>query len=68
MMAEYNKTLKYGQPLVTAIEPFKNFYRAEDYHQNYYNQHPNEGYSFNVVRKKVEHFQETFKDKLKPRS
>ena len=68
MMAEYNKTLKYGQPLVTAIEPFKNFYRAEEYHQNYYNQHPNEGYSFNVVRKKVEHFQETFKDKLKPRS
>jgi peptide-methionine (S)-S-oxide reductase len=67
VLADLNKTLKYGKPLVTAIEQFKNFYKAEAYHQNYYNQHPNEGYCYGVVRKKVEHFQQIFKDKLKTR-
>lgn len=68
LLASLNKTLKYGRPLVTAIEPFKNFYKAEQYHQNYYNQHPNEPYTQNVVRKKVEHFEQVFKSKLKSRS
>ena len=51
--------------IVTTIEPFKNYYRAEDYHQNYYNLHPNEGYTYNVVRKKVELFEKVFAAKLK---
>ena len=68
MLASLNKTLKYNRPLVTAIEPFKNFYVAEKYHQNYYNLHPNEPYTKNVVRKKVEHFEQVFKNKLKSHS
>ena len=55
----------YPSPIVTAIEPFKNFYRAEQYHQNYYNMHPNEGYTYNVVRKKEEHFEKVYAAKLK---
>ncbi len=67
LLADLNKTLKYGKPVVTVVEPFKNFYKAEAYHQNYYNQHPNEGYCYGVVRKKVEHFEQVFKNKLKVR-
>lgn len=52
-------------PIITAIEPFKNFYRAEEYHQNYYNLHPDEPYTYNVVRKKVELFEKVFALKLK---
>jgi peptide methionine sulfoxide reductase msrA/msrB len=53
------------KPVVTTIEPFKNFYRAEEYHQNYYNLHPNEPYCAHVVAKKVNHFESLYKDKLK---
>ena len=59
-----DKAHLYPTPIVTTIEPFKNFYRAEQYHQNYYNQHPNEPYTYNIVRKKVEHFEKLYADKI----
>ena len=31
-----NKSGRFKRPIVTAIEPFRNFYRAEDYHQRYF--------------------------------
>lgn len=43
-------------PIVTEIVPFKAFYPAEDYHQNYYRSHPNAGYCYFVIRPKVEKF------------
>ncbi|MFP5040118.1 peptide-methionine (S)-S-oxide reductase MsrA [Parasediminibacterium sp. JCM 36343] len=55
----------YAKPIVTAIEPFKNYYPAEDYHQNYYNDHPGQGYCSFVIRPKVEKFEKVFKHKLK---
>ncbi len=51
--------------ILTTIEPFKNYYPAEKYHQNYYNQHPSEPYTYNVVRKKVELFEKVFASKIK---
>lgn len=45
---------KFNSPIVTQIVPFKKFYPAEDYHQNYYNNHPNDPYPQNVIRPKVE--------------
>ena len=51
--------------ILTTIEPFKNYYTAEKYHQNYYNQHPDEPYTYNVVRKKVELFEKVFASKMK---
>lgn len=52
-------------PIVTEIQPFQKFYRAEDYHLNYYNLHPDQPYCAAVVRPEIEEFQEKFKDKLK---
>ena len=51
--------------IVTQLAPYTKFYRAEDYHLNYYNLHPNEGYCAAVVGPEVAHFKEKFGDKLK---
>lgn len=54
----------YEAPIVTAIEPYTNFYKAEDYHQNYYNRNGNQPYCYFVIRPKLEKFEKVFKDKL----
>ncbi len=61
---ELNKSGAFKSPIVTEITPFTNFYKAEDYHQNYYNQHGEESYCQYVVRPKVEKFKKLFKNKL----
>lgn len=55
----------YDKQVVTEISPFTAFYKAEDYHQNYFNQNGNESYCQFVVRPKVEKFQKVFKGKIK---
>ncbi len=55
----------WSRPIVTGIEPLRNFYAAENYHQNYYNDNPDEMYCRYVVRPKVEKFEKVFKSKLK---
>ena len=47
-------------PLVTELSPLPMFYRAEDYHQNYYRQHPDQGYCAFIVAPKVAKFRKTF--------
>jgi len=47
-------------PLVTELSPVPTFYRAEDYHQNYYRQHPDQGYCAFVVATKVAKFRKMF--------
>ena len=54
-----------GKPITTQIEPFEKFYKAEDYHQNYLEENPNQPYCVYVVNPKVEKFRKAFKDKLK---
>jgi len=55
----------YSAKIVTAIEPLKNFYAAENYHQNYYKENGNQPYCYFVIRPKLEKFEKVFKDKLK---
>ncbi len=62
---ELNDQNVFGKPVVTAIEPFINFYPAEDYHKNYFRQNPNKPYCQFVIKPKVEKFEKIFKDKLK---
>jgi peptide-methionine (S)-S-oxide reductase len=51
--------------IVTEIEPLNNFYIAEDYHQNYYNNNSNQSYCQFVINPKLEKFRKKFKEKLK---
>lgn len=55
----------YPDPVVTEINPATEFYKAEDYHQNYYNQNEGEPYCRYVIQPKLEKFKKVFKDKLK---
>jgi peptide-methionine (S)-S-oxide reductase len=52
---------RFRDPIVTEIVPLKKFYKAEDYHQNYYNENPNEGYSQVVIKPKLEKFEKKLK-------
>lgn len=51
--------------IVTEISPASEFYVAEDYHQNYFNDNPRQGYCRLVITPKIEKFEKVFKDKLK---
>jgi peptide methionine sulfoxide reductase msrA/msrB len=55
----------FADPIVTQVQPFKGFYRAEDYHLNYYSKNPNQGYCRVVIAPKIEKFHKKFRDKLK---
>jgi len=56
----------YDRPVVTEVTAFTNFYEAEDYHKNYFDNNKNQPYCQYVVAPKVEKFSKLFKDKLKP--
>ncbi|EJG01939.1 peptide-methionine (S)-S-oxide reductase MsrA [Flavobacterium sp. F52] len=65
IIAELNKAKVYNNSIVTKLEPFKVFYKAEDYHQNYYANNKNQPYCKMVIQPKLEKFEKVFKDKLK---
>lgn len=52
-------------PIVTELSPAETYYRAENYHQNYYRQNANQGYCAFVVAPKVSKFRKMFADRLK---
>ena len=62
---ELDKSGAWDNPIVTEISPVTNFYPAEGYHQDYYENNPNQGYCAFVIAPKVEKFEKVFKDKLK---
>lgn len=63
--AQLNKEKVYPHPIVTAIEPFKAFYKAEKYHQNYFNLNSNAPYCRLVIQPEVDKLEKVFKEKLK---
>ena len=62
---ELNNRRVYDNPVVTQIVPFKVFYKAEDYHQDYYAQNQEKPYCKMVIQPKLEKFEKLFKDRLK---
>lgn len=62
---ELNKSGAWEKPIVTEISPFKVFYKAENYHQNYFNDNGEEMYCKYVIQPKVEKFRKVFESKLK---
>jgi len=55
----------WSDPIVTQVEAFESFYSAEAYHQEYFENNPNQGYCRMVITPKVEKFEKVFKEKLK---
>lgn len=63
--AELDKSGAWDKPIVTEIKPLQYFHIAEDYHQDYYSNNPDQGYCAYVIQPKLEKFRKVFKDKLK---
>jgi peptide-methionine (S)-S-oxide reductase len=47
----------FDKPIVTEIVPLKHFYKAEEYHQDYFRSNPNQPYCRAVIQPKVEKFE-----------
>ncbi|MFO1093024.1 MAG: peptide-methionine (S)-S-oxide reductase MsrA [Planctomycetaceae bacterium] len=54
----------FSSPLVTAIEPFREFWPAEGYHQNYFASNPRQPYCSLVISPKVDKFRKAYAEKL----
>ena len=65
MIQKINASHIWADKVVTKVEPFRNFYRAEDYHLDYYAKHPNQGYCRVVIAPEIAEFREKFHQKLK---
>ncbi len=56
---------EFDNPIVTEIVPFKTFYPAENYHQDYFNLHGSQPYCSMVIKPKLDKFKKVFKEILK---
>ena len=66
IIAELTRENAYDRPIVTAIEPVSAFYKAEDYHQDYFANNPNQPYCAYVVGPKVQKFRAKFAARRRP--
>jgi peptide-methionine (S)-S-oxide reductase len=55
----------WDDPIVTAVEPAETFYPAEEYHRDYFERNPNQGYCRVVIAPKVAKARKEFLEKLK---
>jgi len=60
VIREFTAEQIWKDPIVTEVTPLDHFYVAEDYHQNYYRNNPNQGYCQVVVAPKVAKFRKKF--------
>jgi peptide-methionine (S)-S-oxide reductase len=60
-----NEENAFPKPVITEIAPMTKFYRAEDYHQNYYKNNSDQSYCVYIIRPKLDKFRKAFKSKLK---
>jgi peptide-methionine (S)-S-oxide reductase len=65
VIKELNSQHIWDAPIVTEVTPFEKFYIAEDYHQEYFANNPNQGYCRAIIAPKVAKFRKHFLDKLK---
>lgn len=65
IIAALNKAKVYDSPILTTVEPFTKFYKAEPYHQDYYENNMDQPYCRMVIQPKIDKFEKVFKDKLK---
>ena len=65
VIRELTAAKAFADPIMTAIEPATEFYPAEDYHQQYFENHPSQPYCAFVVSPKVQKFRKKFAERVK---
>ena len=65
MITSMSQDKLFGKPIVTEVEPLANYWPAEDYHQDYFEKNPNQGYCVAVAGPKVAKFRKTFTSLVK---
>jgi peptide-methionine (S)-S-oxide reductase len=65
LITELDATKVWDSPIVTQIEPFKRFYKAEEYHSKYFVRHPESGYCSVVIAPKIARLRKKYREKLK---
>jgi peptide-methionine (S)-S-oxide reductase len=68
IISEITEARIYDNPIVTEVTAFKNFYPAENYHQEYFAKNPYQPYCMAVVAPKVAKFRKHFAERLKRKS
>jgi peptide-methionine (S)-S-oxide reductase len=58
--------LKYHEPLAAQVMPFTKFWKAEDYHQDFIEKNPNQGYVLNVSIPEIKKLQRLYPELIKP--
>jgi peptide-methionine (S)-S-oxide reductase len=66
LIGELQQQQVFDRAIVTEVLPLSNYWPAEDYHQDYFEHHPNQGYCAYVVAPKVAKLRQNFKSLLKP--
>jgi len=65
VIKEFSDEGAFDAPIVTQVEPLKKFYKAEDYHREYYKRHPEQPYCRVVIAPKIAKFRQLYLNKLK---
>ncbi|WP_421940998.1 peptide-methionine (S)-S-oxide reductase MsrA [Pedobacter sp.] len=66
MIEQLSEEQVFDKPIITTVVPATEFYEAEDYHQNYYNDNQGKPYCAFVIQPKLNKFASEFKEKMKP--
>jgi peptide-methionine (S)-S-oxide reductase len=65
VIAEWTREKVFSDPIVTAVDPAQTFYVAEDYHQDYFKNHPMQPYCMFTVAPKVKKVRQKFASRVK---
>jgi peptide-methionine (S)-S-oxide reductase len=65
MIRQMGQEQIFGRPIVTEVLPLSNYWPAEEYHQDFFEKNPNQGYCVAVAGPKVAKFRKTFKELVK---
>jgi peptide-methionine (S)-S-oxide reductase len=68
VIKEITEEKAFEKPIVTQLEPLKIFYKAEDYHKDYFKRHPDQAYCSLLIAPKITKFQKLYVNKLKPQT
>jgi peptide-methionine (S)-S-oxide reductase len=65
MIGQLSRDKVYGKTIVTEVLPMTNYWPAEEYHQDFFEKNPTQGYCMAVAGPKVEKFRKTFRELVK---